>query len=58
MWEPLAHLLVETAEHESAPARAAARLREAAAIHKTQLFDFAGAVELLRKATAITTVQS
>jgi tetratricopeptide (TPR) repeat protein len=53
MWEPLAHLLVESAEHEKAPPKAAARLREAAGIHRTHLFDFPIAAELLRKARAL-----
>ena len=53
MWEPLADLLLDAAEHEVAPTRAAARLREAAGIHKAHLFDFATAAELLRKARAL-----
>jgi tetratricopeptide (TPR) repeat protein len=53
MWEPLALLLVESAEHEKVPQRAASRLREAAGIHRTHLFDFAVAADLLRKARAL-----
>jgi tetratricopeptide (TPR) repeat protein len=53
MWEPLARVLVESAEHEKAPAQGAARLREAAGIHRNHLFDFSTAAELLRKARAL-----
>jgi tetratricopeptide (TPR) repeat protein len=53
MWEPLARVLVESAEHETAPTEGAARLREAAAIHRNHLFDFSTAAELLRKARAL-----
>jgi tetratricopeptide (TPR) repeat protein len=50
LWEPLADLLVEQAEHESVTQEAAANLREAASIHTTRLFDLPTAVELLRRA--------
>jgi tetratricopeptide (TPR) repeat protein len=53
MWEPLAHLLAEGAKQEKAPQKAAARLREAASIFKARLYDFAQAVDLLRKARAL-----
>jgi predicted Zn-dependent protease len=52
MWEPLAHVLIEAAEHETLPKQAAARLRDAAGIHRHHLFDFPSAAELLRKARA------
>ena len=53
MWAPLGDLLVHAAEQEADPTRAAARLREAAGIHKVHLFDFPAAAELLRKARAL-----
>jgi tetratricopeptide (TPR) repeat protein len=53
MWEPLAQLLVQQAGMETAPQQAAHRLREAADILRLKLFDFANAVEILRKARAL-----
>jgi hypothetical protein len=53
MWEPLAHLLMDAAEHDAVPTEAAARLREAATIHRHHLFDFPRAADLLRKARAL-----
>src|SRR4029079_9597367 len=38
MWEPLGHLLAESAKQEKVPQQAAARLREAAGIFKSKLF--------------------
>jgi tetratricopeptide (TPR) repeat protein len=53
MWEPLGHLLADTAKAEKTPQLQAARLREAAGIFKAKLFDFAQSVDLLRKARAL-----
>jgi tetratricopeptide (TPR) repeat protein len=54
MWEPLALVLVESANQTGGkPADAAPKLREAASIYKNHLFDFNTAVDLLRKARAL-----